>query len=142
MTRAPILAGVVGWPIEQSLSPLIHTIWAHRAGVKGYYMPFAIPPTYEDFCAAMESFKTLGFAGVNVTLPHKENALRYGAKKSASAEKAGAANMISFTDDGSYADNSDIVGFANAVESAAHFKKSGHALILGAGGAARGPRRR
>lgn len=138
MPAPPILAGVVGWPIEHSLSPLIHTIWAARAGVDGYYLPIAIAPTYEDFAAIMAALRKVGFAGVNVTLPHKEHALRYAAAASDAAKKAGAANMLTFGADGPYADNSDIAGFAEAVKSAGTLQDVKTALILGAGGSARG----
>lgn len=133
------LAGVVGWPVEHSLSPLIHTIWAHRARVNGFYIPVATPPDYDAFVRMMSSLQAVGFQGVNVTLPHKENALRYAVDASPAAKKAGAANMVTFGPDGPYADNSDISGFANALHS--HLKPGqtiDNAMVLGAGGAARG----
>jgi len=135
----PILAGVVGAPVDHSLSPLIHTIWAHRAGINGYYIPLAVPPHYDDFAKAMDSLRVIGFKGVNVTLPHKEHALRYAATASPDATKAGAANMLTFGEGDPHADNSDIEGFANAVMSALGERSAPRsALILGAGGAARG----
>ncbi|WP_425410472.1 shikimate dehydrogenase [Hyphococcus sp.] len=135
--RAPKLAGVIGWPIAQSLSPLIHTIWAHRAGVDAYYIPIPVEPDYQVFARTMDSLKTVGFEGVNVTLPHKEHALRYARSATDNARKAGAANMLTFHDDGAEADNSDIAGFTDAVREKAP-ERTGTALILGAGGAARG----
>lgn len=135
----PILAGVVGNPIAHSLSPLIHTVWAGRAGINGYYIPVEAPPAYEDFAAVMDGLRKVGFAGVNVTLPHKENAFRYAAEKSERARLASAANMLTFEDGGASVDNSDISGFAAAL--AAELKTGetpGPALVLGAGGAARG----
>ncbi len=135
--KTPVLAGVVGCPVNHSLSPIIHTIWAKRAGVDGYYIPIEVPPDYDEFARAMDSLRTVGFAGVNVTIPHKENALRYADIVSENAKQAGAANMLTFTDKGAAAENSDITGFAEAVRE----KKSApgtSALVLGAGGAARG----
>ncbi len=134
--KAPTLAGVVGWPVAHSLSPFIHNTWAKRAGVNGYYVPIPVAPDYNDFAVAMDALKTLGFAGVNVTIPHKEHALRYASQASDAARKAGAANMLTFGEK-SFADNSDITGFAEAVgaRSSAPGKT---ALVLGAGGAARG----
>lgn len=137
-SQKPILAGVVGWPVAHSLSPLIHTVWAARAGVEGYYIPVAAPPGYEEFARVMDSLKKIGFAGVNVTIPHKEHALRYAATASDIARKAGAANMLTFSEDGPYADNSDVVGFVEAVKGAGGGQGFKTALILGAGGAARG----
>ncbi len=138
MSGSPLLAGVVGWPVGHSLSPLIHTIWADRAVFDGYYIPLAIEPDYDSFARAMDALGTVGFAGVNVTIPHKEHALRYAAVASNAARKAGAANMLTFAEDGPYADNSDIAGFAAAVREACDGQSLKSALILGAGGAARG----
>ena len=135
----PILAGVVGNPIGHSLSPLIHTVWADRAGINGYYVPVEAPPAYEDFAAVIDSLKKAGFTGVNVTLPHKENAYRYADEKTSRAELASAANMLTFSAGGAIADNSDISGFAAALSAElSEGEAPGPALVLGAGGAARG----
>jgi len=138
MSQPLILAGVVGHPISHSLSPLIHTIWAHRASINGYYIPIEIKPSYEAFSSAMNSLRTVGFRGVNVTLPHKENALRYADIKTDRAQKAGAANMLTFNEQTVTADNSDSVGFAEALKQQSQIHKKMSVLVLGAGGAARG----
>lgn len=135
--QVPILAGVIGHPVSHSLSPLIHAIWAKRAGINGYYIPLDVPPDYDDFARAMDGLRTVGFAGVNVTLPHKENALRYADRASENASRAGAANMLTFSQSGVAADNSDISGFSDAVRSQSSAPGKS-ALVLGAGGAARG----
>ncbi len=138
MLKKPILAGVIGSPVSHSLSPLIHTLWAHRAQIDGYYMPIEVAASYDEFARAMDALRTIGFAGVNVTLPHKENALRYGDKSSELASMTGAANMLTFTDNGSYADNSDVAGFQGALKSTMpKFSVKGACLVLGAGGASR-----
>lgn len=138
MMSAPILAGVIGWPIAHSLSPLIHAIWAHRAGVDGYYVPTAVEPDYETFARVANALRTVGFAGVNVTLPHKEHALRYADQASDRANAIGAANMLTFSEDGSYADNSDVTGFEAAIREKTGSKSIIRtARILGAGGSAR-----
>ena len=137
--KTPTLAGVVGNPIGHSLSPLIHSVWAARAGVNGYYIPVEAPASYEEFAAVIDGLRTVGFAGVNVTLPHKENAFRYATEKSARATAAQAANMLTFTEEGALADNSDISGFAAALKAELKTGEAlGPALVLGAGGAARG----
>ncbi|MEM9496200.1 MAG: shikimate dehydrogenase [Pseudomonadota bacterium] len=136
---APRLAGVVGAPIGHSLSPLIHTIWAAREGVNGYYVPVEIADDDEIFRQSIASLQTVGFAGVNVTLPHKERALKLATTASARAKRACAANMLTFSPEGVHADNSDIEGFRAALaEYAAPDEKRDLALILGAGGASRG----
>jgi len=132
------LAGVIGWPVAHSLSPLIHRIWAAREGANAHYIPIPVADTYKAFKRAVEALALIGFAGVNVTIPHKDHALKFCRKATHAATMAGAANMIRFTDDGPVADNSDIDGFARAFADAAPQTKSGRALVLGAGGAARG----
>jgi len=139
LAGAPRLAGVVGWPVAHSLSPLIHTIWAARAKINAYYTPLEIPDDDDAFRHSMDSLRVIGFAGVNVTIPHKERALNYADSVSARAKRAGAVNMLTFSEDGAYGDNSDIAGFAAALGQ--HLRagdKKQRALILGAGGAARG----
>ncbi|MEX6632726.1 shikimate dehydrogenase [Hyphococcus lacteus] len=137
MSNPPILAGVVGWPVTYSLSPVIHSTWAHRAGINGYYVPVAVPPSEDEFRQIINGLRRVRFAGVNVTKPHKENALRLADEASEIAKKAGAANMLTFQKDHIYADNSDVVGFANAVKEQST-NPGIHGLVLGAGGAARG----
>lgn len=139
MKEKPILAGVVGNPIGHSLSPLIHTVWANRAGVNGYYVPVEAPHAYDDFAAVIDGLRKVGFAGVNVTLPHKENAYRYAAERTSRAELASAVNMLTFAENGVTADNSDISGFAAALSAElSNGETPGPAFVLGAGGAARG----
>ncbi len=129
----PRRAAVLGWPISHSLSPLIHRTWADREGVPAYYVPIAVEPDYDSFARACDALRTLGFQGCNVTLPHKEHALRYADHLTPAAQAIGAANMLSF-DHGALADNSDATGLATAL---ALPPRSYRALVLGAGGAGR-----
>ncbi|WDI32754.1 shikimate dehydrogenase [Hyphococcus flavus] len=133
----PKLAGVIGWPISQSLSPLIHTIWARRADIDGYYIPIPVEPDYDSFAKTVDSLRAVGFAGVNITIPHKEHALRYADVRSHDAQAAGAANMLTFRIEKAFADNSDIYGFYKAMSDKGA-NGNGRVLVLGAGGAARG----
>ncbi|MCA8888033.1 MAG: hypothetical protein KDA46_04320, partial [Parvularculaceae bacterium] len=139
----PRLAGVIGWPIGHSLSPLIHRIWATREGANAYYAPVAAPPTEGDFRRVVDGLRAAGFRGVNVTIPHKEHALRYADDASAAAAEVGAANMLTFKDGKALAENSDITGFTAALSGVLSGVDAGDslhrtALVLGAGGAARG----
>ena len=137
--NAPRLAAVIGWPIEHSLSPLIHQTWAAREGVNGWYIPLGVEGGYEEFAKAADSLKTIGFNGANVTLPHKEHALRYCATASDGAQSAGAANMITFREAGAHAENSDIEGFSESLKKCLKpDDDKERALILGAGGASGG----
>ena len=139
MTASPKLAGVVGTPIGHSLSPLIHTIWAARENANAYYVPVEVEDDDDAFDKSMRSLSVIGFAGVNVTIPHKARALKFATTASPAAKRAGAANMLTFSPEGAHAENSDIVGFRTALENELNTsdeKKT--ALVLGAGGAARG----
>lgn len=135
----PVKAGVIGSPIAHSLSPLIHNEWARRAKIAGRYEAIDVAPAYEAFAAAMDDLRAQGFAGVNVTIPHKENALRYADRATETARKIGAANMLTFAADETIADNSDAVGFIKSLDAGlSGRRKIDTALVLGAGGAARG----
>ncbi len=132
------LAGVVGWPIGHSLSPVLHGHWLRRHGIAGHYVPLGIRT--EDFAAAFAMLPRLGFCGVNVTIPHKETVLDLCSSISDRAALIGAANTITFRPDGSAAaDNTDGYGFlANIRQQApAWSAAAGPALVIGAGGAAR-----
>jgi len=137
--KKPKRAGVIGSPIGHSLSPVIHHEWARREKASAYYIPLETNGTEAAFVKAVEAAKTLGFSGLNVTLPHKEHALQYSDHKSDQAKSIGAANMLTFEQDGVYADNSDITGFVDSCDP--HLPSRGErkkAAVLGAGGAARG----
>lgn len=135
----PPLAGVIGWPIGHSRSPRLHGHWLRRYGVDGYYVPIALSP--EDFEAGVRSLPRLGFRGVNVTIPHKEAAFALADDRSARAAAIGAANTLVFGADGAiHADNTDGHGFLENLRQGAPGWRAdaGPALVLGAGGAARG----
>ncbi|SET38631.1 shikimate dehydrogenase [Oceanicella actignis] len=135
--RVP-LAGVVGWPIAHSRSPRLHHHWLRRYGLAGDYVPLGVAP--RDFEAAFRALPLLGFRGVNVTIPFKETVLKLATKVSDRASLIGAANTITFREDGTiYADNTDGYGFLENLRAGAPGWKAsdGPALVFGAGGAAR-----
>lgn len=135
--RVP-LAGVVGWPIAHSRSPRLHRHWLRRYGLAGDYVPLGVAP--RDFEAAFRALPLLGFRGVNVTIPFKETVLKLATKVSDRASLIGAANTITFREDGTiYADNTDGYGFLENLRAGAPGWKAsdGPALVFGAGGAAR-----
>lgn len=132
------LAGVIGWPISHSKSPRLHGHWLQRHGITGDYIAMGVEP--RDLEAAFRALPLLGFRGVNVTIPHKENVLKMATKVSDRASLIGAANTITFREDGTiYADNTDGYGFIENLRAGAPGWKAseGPALVLGAGGAAR-----
>ena len=69
-----IKAGVIGWPVSHSLSPRLHGFWLKKYGIDGTYDPIAVEP--EKLESRLKSLSEQGFAGTNVTVPHKEAALR------------------------------------------------------------------
>lgn len=136
---ATVVAGVAGAPIRHSLSPLIHNAWIEAAGLDAVYVPFA--PCADDFQRFAEGLRGGVIRGLNVTLPFKETALTVATEASQRAELAGAANLLVFNEDGSItADNVDGLGLmgAFAAQAPGFDPKAGPAVIVGAGGAARG----
>ncbi len=130
------LAGVVGWPVGHSRSPLLHNEWLRRAGIDGVYVPLPVPPGQLD--AALRGLRAAGFAGVNVTLPHKEDAFRLADRATTAAARCGSANTLTFLPDGRMeADSTDGQGFLDSLRDAGIEPGAGPALVLGAGGAAR-----
>lgn len=137
MTPRPKTAGVIGWPVGHSLSPLIHRCWAEREGADAVYLPLLVEPGAQALSRALQGLAAAGFAGVNVTLPHKEDALRLADAASECARGVGAANMLSFEGGRILADNSDAAGFSAAIGPLLADRTEVRALVLGGGGAAR-----
>ncbi len=132
------LAGVLGNPIAQSKSPRLHSHWLQKYGLQGHYVPLHV--TNENLETVVRAMPKMGFVGANVTLPHKIAVLKFADHISDRATLIGAANTLTFTEDGRIlADNTDGYGFmANIRQNAPDWDpKTGPAVILGAGGAAR-----
>lgn len=130
------VAGVIGWPIAHSLSPAMHNAGYSALGLDWVYVPIAVPP--DRLATAIPGLAASGFAGLNVTIPHKEEALALSSSASDVARNIGAANTLIPDGDGGFsADNTDAVGFERAVEEVAPGALDGaDALLLGAGGSA------
>lgn len=132
------LAAVIGWPINHSKSPLIHRYWLKKHDISGDYLPLSIEP--DNFVEELKTLPTKGFAGANVTIPHKEIALANATEATDRARAIGAANTLVFLPNGGYrADNTDGEGFINNLKQNAPdwSAAAGPALVLGAGGASR-----
>jgi shikimate dehydrogenase len=144
MRRVPtsadtIVAGVAGFPVKHSLSPLIHNTWLREASLDGVYIGLA--PSPDRFQAFLDGLRGGVIRGLNVTAPYKEAALLASDEASARAIYAGAANLLLFDQGGGIiADNTDGEGLLDAFHrQAPGFDVTrGPAIILGAGGAARG----
>lgn len=134
----PRTAGVMGWPVTHSKSPILFAHWFRESGIRGHYIPLAVEP--EDFAQVLAALPRAGFRGVNVTLPHKHAALAAADSRSATAEAIGAANLLVFDPaHGILADNTDAYGFLESLKAGAPgwSPAAGPATVLGAGGAAR-----
>lgn len=132
------LAGVIGAPVAHSRSPALHGYWLRKYGIRGHYVPLEVAQTdLEDVLRAMPR---MGFVGANVTIPHKESALRLADIVSDRAALIGAANTLIFRPDGKiHADNTDGYGFLENLRAGAPGWRAdaGPCAVLGAGGAAR-----
>jgi shikimate dehydrogenase len=139
ITGKTAVAGVAGAPIAHSLSPLIHNAWIEAAGIDAVYVAFSPPADrFNDFA---EGLRGGAIRGLNVTLPFKEAALSVAHEVGERAERAGAANLLIFNEDGSItADNVDGLGLLGALlaQAPGFDPRRGPAVVLGAGGAARG----
>ena len=133
-----ILAGVMGWPVAHSRSPVIHKHWIAEYGLHGTYVQLPVQP--ERLGDAIRGLPALGFAGCNVTVPHKVQALALMDDLHPVARRMAAINTIVVREDGSlYGMNNDGAGWVQSLRDAdpAWRADAGPALVLGAGGAAR-----
>lgn len=129
-------AFVAGWPIAHSRSPLIHGFWLQRHGIDGEYRAEAVPPEAID--GFLGAFAARGYAGGNVTLPHKEKAFAACHRTTGVAARLRAANTLWLEAGRLIGDNTDVYGFAaNLDEHVPAWRTGGAALVIGAGGASR-----
>jgi shikimate dehydrogenase len=134
MTRK---ACVIGWPISHSRSPLIHGYWLKHYGIDGSYARIAVPPDeLQDF---LKSLGAKGYAGCNVTLPHKEGAFRAVRLADAATERLGVVNTVFLRDGELWGTSTDGEGFlANLAAHAPNWRARDRSIVVfGAGGAAR-----
>src|SRR5271155_4848174 len=137
ITGTTRLAGIMGWPVTHSRSPLLHGFWLDETGVDGAYLPLPVRP--ENIESALRALPILGFRGCNLTIPHKQTALYIADRVEPSARRIGAVNTIIVAPDGTLdARNTDVFGFReNLREAVPEWKPTaGPAVILGAGVAA------
>ena len=133
-----LLAGVMGWPVMHSRSPMLHNYLMQQHGLIGTYVPLAIKP--ENLAPALRGLAPLGFSGCNITIPHKEQALTIVDHAEEVARRIGAVSCITVRPDGSLsATNNDAFGFVeNVLQRQPSWRAdAGPAVVIGAGGGAR-----
>ena len=138
LTGAARVAGIIGWPVAQSLSPRLHGFWLNHYGIDGAYVPLAVPP--ERVREALRALPALGFCGANITVPHKQAALAAADESDETARRIGAVNTLVVAPGGRLIGrNSDGIGFLENLRAGAPDwdAGAGPAVVLGAGGAAR-----
>ena len=133
-----LLACVMGWPIYQSRSPMLHNFWFKQHDMAGSYVPLAVPP--EDIHTALRALPALGFSGVNLTIPHKQTAMQDVEEIDNKGRGIGAINLVVVRPDGSlFGSNTDAYGFiANINQMQPEWRAdAGPVVVIGAGGASR-----
>ncbi|HYL32695.1 MAG TPA: shikimate dehydrogenase [Stellaceae bacterium] len=130
-------ACVMGWPIAHSLSPALHGYWLKAHGIDGEYARQAVRP--EELAAALARLKTGDWRGCNLTIPHKETAMAHLDRVDVAARRVGAVNTVVVENGRLSGFNTDGFGFMENLRAAVpNFDaKTGPAVVLGAGGAAR-----
>lgn len=130
------LLGILGWPVEHTLSPAMHNSAFAALGLNWVYLP--LPASPEQLGAALRGMVVLGFRGANVTVPHKVAVMQHLYETTPAAQAIGAVNTIVMGADGRLlGDNTDSGGFLASLEGAGFDPHGRRALVLGAGGAAR-----
>src|SRR3712207_6166610 len=133
-----LLAGLLGWPVMHSRSPKLHNHWFERHGLAGTYVPLAIEP--KGLGPALRALAPLGFAGCNLTIPHKESALAFVDEVDGVARRIGASSCIVVRPDGSLlATNNDCYGFIEGILEADPDWRAdaGPIVVIGSGGGSR-----
>jgi shikimate dehydrogenase len=136
ITGTAKIAGVIGWPVRHSLSPVLQGYWLAEYGIDGAMIPLATGR--EDFARVIDGVRRAGFRGVNVTVPHKEAAFSLAHRNDVLAIAAGAANLLVFTDNGIEGRNTDAIGLTESLRDNIGELNGRSVVLLGAGGAARG----
>lgn len=130
------LTGIIGYPVEHSLSPLIHNAAFQALSLNWCYLPLPVKKT--ELAAALQGLVALSFAGANITMPHKEAAVPFLDEVGSYARMVGAVNTIRVEEGRLIGFNTDGRGFITALEhDAGYDPKEKHAIVVGAGGAAR-----
>jgi len=129
------VVGVIGWPIQHSLSPPMHNAAFRALGLNWVYVAFAVHP--DNVGAAITGMRALGLRGLNVTIPHKAAVVSHLDEISPTSRQLGVVNTIVNADGHLRGDSTDGAGFIRALEEAGEGITDNRLLLIGAGGSAR-----
>lgn len=135
ITNKTKLVGLIGWPVNDSLSPAMHNAAFAEIGVDWAYVPLQVQP--DDTQEALKALVALNFAGANIAPPHRQAVMRHMDELSDAASTTGAVNTVHFHNDKFYGYNTDAMGFLKAMNEAGYDPQGMRVAVLGAGGAAR-----
>ena len=135
ITGTTKLLGVIGHPVEHSLSPLMHNAALAKLGFDYIYLPFPIQP--QNLAKALDGFTAIGVVGFNATIPHKQAIIPLLSKIEPIAQAVGAVNTVFRQDDSWIGTNTDVEGFIAPLRSRHKNWSQMSAVVLGNGGAAR-----
>jgi len=135
VSGATRVVGLLGWPVEHSMSPAMHNAAFANAGLDYTYVPFPVSP--ENLAQAVAAIRALGLAGANVTIPHKVTVMQYLDDIDEGARKIGAVNTIVNNQGRLVGYNTDGQGFIQSLVEQGVRVNDSKVVLLGAGGAAR-----
>ena len=128
-----LVLGLIGDPVEHTLSPLIHNSFAECLGLDSAYLPFHVAKEGNDLEEAVRGAYALGIRGLNVTVPHKTNVMRFLKAADPAAEKIGAVNTLVRAEGGFIGYNTDITGLDRDLAAHGEELKGKNVLLIGAG---------
>lgn len=129
------VCGIMAYPVEHSLSPMMHNFYAGQMGIDFAYVPFKVPE--EEVETAIKGAYALNLAGMNITVPHKQRVIPYLEELDPAAESIGAVNTLVRVEGGYKGYNTDAPGLLRVMTEAGMKIEGQDCLLLGAGGAAK-----
>lgn len=136
MRKLPKVCGIIGFPLQHTISPIMHEAAFEKLKLNFRYLAFEVPP--QKLSSAIRGIRALGLAGINVTIPHKETVMEFLDEFDEKVRKIGAVNTILNQDGKLIGYNTDVGGFLHSlIEEGKFIPRGKKAVIFGAGGAAR-----
>ncbi len=129
------LLGIIGAPVEHSLSPVMHNAAIAELGVDYVYVPFPVKEV--ELAEAIRGFEAIGIQGFNITIPHKQSIMNFLTEITSTAKMVGAVNTVWYGESGWQGTNTDVKGFITPLKEISRDWSQTTAIVLGNGGAAR-----